>query len=290
MNIKLPLINLIILFLFVNTQLNAQCEAESGLPVATATTFSQCDEDVSILAIKDWEVEPSGTTHNALVVTHASFNDTLSVWDSPIVGVSEDGTFDFTDLEAGTYCFHAFSYNQAELDTITNFQTIQVLAPCLNGGEDLGTILACIGSLDILPFASINGAIGNVLGSIVPAQVPVFAETPPCFDPLEQGMEYCIEVSCTITDVPTLVLNALDLKNLPNPFSHETIIQFNTPFFQTVQFKVYDALGSMVYQSTVKANEGLNIIPFEASNLQSGIYVYELSNKEQVTTQKMIIQ
>jgi len=290
MNIKLPVTSLIILSLFINNQLNAQCEAESGLPVAPTTTFSQCDEDISVLTIQEWEVEPSGTTNNALVVTHASFNDTLTVWDSPIVGVSEDGTFDFTGLELGTYCFHAFSYNQAELDTITNFQTIQVLAPCLSGGEDLGTILACIGSLDILPFASINGAIGNVLGDIVPTQVPVFAETPPCFDPLEQGMEYCIEVTCTITDVDSHVLNALDLKNLPNPFNGETIIQFNAPFYEIFNFKVYNALGATVYQTSIEAQSGFNAIPFQALNLEPGVYVYELSNAEKVATQKMIIQ
>jgi len=290
MNKKLPLIGLIILTAFIHTQLYAQCEAEAGSPVAPTTTFSQCDDDISVLTIQEWEVEPGGTDNNAIVVTHASFNDSLTVWDSPIVGVSEDGTFDFTDLDAGTYCFHAFSYNQAELDTITNFPTIQVLAPCLSGGEDLGTILECIGSLDFLPFASIRGAIGNVLGSIIPMQVPVFADDPPCFDPQPEGMEYCIEVTCTITDVETYVLNAMDLKNVPNPFNKETIIQFNAPSYQSLNLMVYNALGVTVYQTTLEAQSGLNIVPFQALNLEPGVYIYELSNVAQVAIQKMLIQ
>ncbi len=286
----LSLLSLIVITVLTSTQLMAQCEAESGLPIAPATVFSQCDDDISVLTIQEWEVEPSGTTHNTIVVTHASFNDTLTVWDSPIVGVTEDGIFDFTDMEPGTYCFHAFSYNQAELDSITNFPTIQALAPCLSGGEDLGTILACIGSLGIFPFASINGAIGNVLGVIVPTQIPAFSDEPPCYDPLPEGMEYCIEVTCTITDIDTQVLSAIDLKNHPNPFRHETLIQFNSSFYQNFNFKVYNALGSIVYKRHIEANSGLNTIPFNASNFNSGVYMYELSNANSITIQKMMVQ
>jgi len=287
---KLQFIGLIILSICIHQQLNAQCEAEAGLPLAPATTFSQCEDDISVLTLQEWEVEPGGTTHNSIVVTHASFDDELTVWNSPIVGVSDDGTFDFTDLEAGTYCFHSFSYNQAELDTITNYPAIQALAPCLSGGEDLGTILACIGSLNILPFASINGAINSVLGTIVPMQVPAFADNPPCFDPLPEGMEYCIDVTCTITNVDYYVLNAMDLKNTPNPFNKETNIQFYSPFYEVLNFEVYNTTGASVYQTTIEAQNGLNTIPFYARNLSPGVYVYKLSNLEQAAIQKMVIQ
>jgi hypothetical protein len=78
-------------------------------------------------------------------------------------------------------------------------------------------------------------------------------------------------------------------QNSPNPFSLRTEIFFTSPVAEIFQFTVYDLLGEVVYKQSVNANTGNNKIEFSATNLTSGIYMYQLNNKAQTITRKMII-
>ena len=78
-------------------------------------------------------------------------------------------------------------------------------------------------------------------------------------------------------------------QNYPNPFNPSTTISFNLPTSMEISLKVYDLLGREV--ATLINNEqytaGLNNVTFDASNLASGMYIYELTSANLSITKKM---
>ncbi len=79
------------------------------------------------------------------------------------------------------------------------------------------------------------------------------------------------------------------LQNLPNPFSDKTKIVYTTPVNDSFDFTVYNIIGDVVYKKSLKAKAGTNNIIFDADGLTSGIYLYKISNENQVITKRMII-
>jgi len=79
-------------------------------------------------------------------------------------------------------------------------------------------------------------------------------------------------------------------QNYPNPFNPNTIISYQLPVTGNVTLKVYDLLGKEV--ATLVNEEkpsGHYEINFDASNLASGIYYYQLRAGEFVETKKMTL-
>ena len=79
-------------------------------------------------------------------------------------------------------------------------------------------------------------------------------------------------------------------QNYPNPFNPSTKIDYSLPKAGNVVIKVYDMLGKEVatlvdgYRSA-----GSYSTDFNAANLSSGIYVYELRSNKFVSIKKMIL-
>ena len=82
---------------------------------------------------------------------------------------------------------------------------------------------------------------------------------------------------------------AVLLQNSPNPFSDKTEISFTTEENGTAQLKIYNLLGSVVQQSEVRVNKGMNKIQLDAKNFDSGVYFYSLVYGNNVSTRKMVI-
>lgn len=79
-------------------------------------------------------------------------------------------------------------------------------------------------------------------------------------------------------------------QNYPNPFNPTTSIKFNLPQAAKVTLNVYNILGEQVV-SLVNQNleAGFHSIPFNASALPSGTYIYRLQADKFVQTKKMIL-
>lgn len=78
--------------------------------------------------------------------------------------------------------------------------------------------------------------------------------------------------------------------NYPNPFNPATTIYFAVPEVSYVELKVFDALGSEVATILADTKEaGYHHVQFDATNLQSGIYFYQLQAGSFVETKKMIL-
>jgi len=88
-------------------------------------------------------------------------------------------------------------------------------------------------------------------------------------------------------DAPrTFALN----QNYPNPFNPSTYISFVLPSATNVELTVYNMLGQKV-QTLISGNltSGTHSINFDASNLSSGIYLYQLRTSTTSLTKRMVL-
>ncbi len=84
--------------------------------------------------------------------------------------------------------------------------------------------------------------------------------------------------------------NFLLTQNYPNPFNPATNIRYSIPSSGFVSLKIYDALGketaSLVNEEKPAGNYEVN---FDASELTSGVYFYQLRSGNFVQTRKMML-
>lgn len=95
-----------------------------------------------------------------------------------------------------------------------------------------------------------------------------------------------------INGIDTLdVPSAIELsQNFPNPFNPGTQIQLTLPSSQEISLKVYDYQGRLVqtlFEGTL--NRGFHTVPFDGSNLASGIYFYTLVSDQGTQTKRMTL-
>ena len=79
-------------------------------------------------------------------------------------------------------------------------------------------------------------------------------------------------------------------QNFPNPFNNETVITFYIPGTLDVTIKIYDIIGKEIttlIDEQKKAGQHRTI--FDASNLSSGVYFYEIAAGEFFQTRKMVL-
>jgi len=85
-------------------------------------------------------------------------------------------------------------------------------------------------------------------------------------------------------------------QNYPNPFNPSTTINYSIPIVETTRrvvfttLKIYDILGNEVATLVNEQKQAGNYeVEFDASNLTSGVYFYQLVSNEFVSTNKMVL-
>ncbi len=79
-------------------------------------------------------------------------------------------------------------------------------------------------------------------------------------------------------------------QNYPNPFNPTTNITFALPKAGNITLKVYDILGREVMTIVNSyVNAGTHIVPFDASSLSSGVYIYKINAGEFTDSKKMVL-
>ncbi len=80
------------------------------------------------------------------------------------------------------------------------------------------------------------------------------------------------------------------MQNYPNPFNPTTSITFTMPVAGNVELKVYDILGKEV-ASLISGSmtAGTHIVPFDASALASGVYIYKMTAGSFIDSKKMVL-
>jgi parallel beta-helix repeat protein len=79
-------------------------------------------------------------------------------------------------------------------------------------------------------------------------------------------------------------------QNYPNPFNPTTTIKYDLPDASDVSLIIYDILGRKVKELlSTKQPAGKYEVQFDASNLASGIYIYQLIAEKFISSKKMIL-
>ncbi|OGU63114.1 MAG: hypothetical protein A2V66_04830 [Ignavibacteria bacterium RBG_13_36_8] len=78
-------------------------------------------------------------------------------------------------------------------------------------------------------------------------------------------------------------------QNYPNPFNPSTTIRYGLPKDSQVKVIVYDMLGQKVAELVDQYQDaGYHEVSFEASDLNSGIYLYKIEAESFTKIKKMI--
>ncbi len=79
-------------------------------------------------------------------------------------------------------------------------------------------------------------------------------------------------------------------QNYPNPFNPSTVIRFSIPLSETVALNVFNTLGEKVVTLlNEEMDAGYHEVSFDASNLPTGIYLYELKAGDFRSIKKMVL-
>ena len=76
--------------------------------------------------------------------------------------------------------------------------------------------------------------------------------------------------------------------NRPNPFSETTELGFITDKSGKFKLNIYNYLGVLIYSETTASNPGRNLFRFTGENLIPGYYIYSISNKQTIYSDKLI--
>ena len=78
-------------------------------------------------------------------------------------------------------------------------------------------------------------------------------------------------------------------QNNPNPFNESTEVRFYSPENSKIEFRVLELSGKLVHYENLFYTKGWHTKIIESSILSSsGVYLYELSNKNQKISRKMV--
>ena len=100
-----------------------------------------------------------------------------------------------------------------------------------------------------------------------------------------------ILTSTDIKDGQGIIQDKYELyQNYPNPFNPSTKIQFKLPESSMVELSIIDVNGGLVKKIINKyMTAGSYSINFEASDLSSGIYFYQLKTEKFTDIRKMVL-
>lgn len=111
----------------------------------------------------------------------------------------------------------------------------------------------------------------------------------PAWIPAPDNDQYTLVVNA-LAGIEILDLNKFDVvQNSPNPFSENSEIRYSSVTNTNVEFKVFNMLGAVIFDSNYKAIKGLNTIKLEANSFAPGVYIYSITNGDKTITKRMIV-
>ena len=107
---------------------------------------------------------------------------------------------------------------------------------------------------------------------------------------LTQGCQSLITRSKTEAEVKPIAGGYTLEQNYPNPFDHSTVIHYLLPVTNRVQLKLFDASGRMITTLVDRTEDaGYKTVWFDAGNLSTGVYYYQLNAENFAEVKKMIL-
>lgn len=144
---------------------------------------------------------------------------------------------------------------------------------------------------------------GNTIGCAIITGTPVIGDvgTHPLQFSTDNYLDFLGNNPYTITGYRIVVMSAPNAinesakggqilqQNNPNPFGDLSEIQFTAEDNGTVQFKIYNLIGTVIQHYDVKVKKGINKLELDAKDFDSGIYFYSVVHGSNSFTRKMIV-
>ena len=106
------------------------------------------------------------------------------------------------------------------------------------------------------------------------------------------GVIYCFmyDPTAVVTEISTSPDNFNLMQNYPNPFNAQTAILYSLPERSFITIKLFDVLGkeiAVLYKG--ESEKGTYQLNYNAENLPSGVYLYQLKADHFLETKKLIL-
>lgn len=102
---------------------------------------------------------------------------------------------------------------------------------------------------------------------------------------------YEIVVSELNTAINTPMLPAFsNVRNVPNPFTTRTNIEFQAGRAGSARVRVFDLVGEQVWDQIIQTKVGANRVPFEGGDLPAGVYLFKIQSGNDTYTGRMALQ
>lgn len=143
----------------------------------------------------------------------------------------------------------------------------------------------------VVKFRIVNDTTTTVTFPSIPTSNKYFVIT--AYDRGYNESDYSNEVAIIVSSIleeSNLINNFRLEQNFPNPFNPSTIIKWYSPIKGNHFLKIYDILGKKVLTLlNEEIDAGYHSVEFQADNLPSGIYFYQLILGSFVDTKKMVL-
>lgn len=154
----------------------------------------------------------------------------------------------------------------------------QTPAPCtyLTGQLGCGVIIGTPTVAGYYPLTLNVTAYANLLDQVLPVE--------------RSFSGYSITIEENNVGIADLTLVGLGgVRNVPNPFSNRTVVEFQLGAAAPVDVSVFNLLGDKVYAQQLQGKPGVNKVPFEAGTLPDGVYLYRLQSGKDTFTGRMAL-
>lgn len=268
----------------------SQCNTEGGAPEPVKPVSQVCNNgsDKENLEITQWNTSPTTFTNKLIAITtplKTIMVGNTQVTDHFIIGLSENGVFDFSNdgsgaaYPAGDYGFTVFSFNQKDLDT---------LATHLNKDS---TLLGFIG-LDSIPCCPAN--LWDIFTIVEGFNFPLTFDTIEfsiCFllPNFNETLNYDLSETYNVTVKPCatgIENNGLINNNNFNLILLNNKLKIELPLqpLESTWLKIYNTLGQTMYSAALSNKSTL----LETNNWDSGVYIASVQTGNTIISKKII--
>ena len=167
-----------------------------------------------------------------------------------------------------------------------------------NYGFEQSIVLAVKAGVNLLlypmNFDSLNRSLARTIVGLIEKNVQSGIIPQSCIDDsytriMNLKMKYLGVTAVHLANTMSLPKD-ITLKNYPNPFNAETILQYELPQSERIQLRIYDLLGREV--SVLKdedARQGTYTVRWNPSSLSSGVYIAVLTTRTSIVKQKLVL-